>query len=537
MTLACCLALAGLVSVQDPNDAIDAMVVPNCAVTAVFTIVRLEGIQTPLSDVASRFPERESETYSIAVVRKVLHSFGIKTAAIHVSPKDLKHVNSPAILYFAPGRWPRTENTGHFVALIRQDAETATVADWNRFSPESQLPRVALEQAWSGTVIILDRHQPSSLPQLFAVAAIAVFAWGCWLGADGKCVRPVILILVVLWCFAGFGCTHSVSVPTPNQNPPITCETPLVNLGHVDGSQLLETSFELVVSAKHPVTIKSITKACGCTTVAEDLIGRALAPESKHTLRVTVRPDGDEGQGPIVRVITLMTDSSTSTPVTVAVQYQRRSRPRISVSEVLVETTPQRLASVTIHVTHRRNVSDSPIRVVSDSINSKDFSLIDLKFKTEVVDRGPTPSAGKLAIDRTEIRLMQRELRNFGDHRGVMQIGFADKSVQTISTRISVPHPFRPLVPHMFLGQQKPGQTILNKVRIRRSSNFNAQVREIESTIATIHGKLNSDDEIEISGSAPETGGRWKGELRVHFDDPSVQAVEIPFSGIVSDEP
>ena len=328
-----------------------------------------------------------------------------------------------------------------------------------------------------------------------------------------------------------------MSVPTPNQYPPITCETPLVNLGHVDGSQLLETSFELVVSAKHPVTIKSITKACGCTTVAEDLIGRALAPESKHTLRVTVRPDGDEGEGPIVRVITLMTDASTSTPVTVAVQYQRRSRPRISVSEVLVETTPQRLASVTIHVTHRRNVSDSPIRVVSDSINSKDFSLIDLKFKSEVVDRGPAPSAGKLAIDRTEIRLMQRELHDFGDHRGVMQIGFADKSVQTISTRISVPHPFRPLVPHMFLGQQKPGQTILNKVRIRRSSDFNAQVREIKSTIATIHGKINSDDEIEISGSAPETGGRWKGELRVHFDDPSVQAVEIPISGIVSDEP
>lgn len=251
MNFAYCVVVVSLLTFDDGRVSSENVQLPNCAVTAGFTLLRQEGTPAPLSEVCSRFSAAAAETASISEVRHVLRSFGLQTSAIRITPKNLRNLNSPVILFFEAGRWPRTGNVGHFVTQIRHDADSVTVLDWSQVSPEQRLPRQAVEDAWTGTAIVLDRHLPHSTQTGIGLLALAITTAMCGWWWQRKRMRiPIAAILAISFSIACTGCTRSVPVPVSNKSPSLICELPMVDLGEVDGTRLLEAKFNLQVTGR-----------------------------------------------------------------------------------------------------------------------------------------------------------------------------------------------------------------------------------------------------------------------------------------------
>ena len=188
---------------------------------------------------------------------------------------------------------------------------------------------------------------------------------------------------------------------------------------------------------------------------------------------------------------------------------------------------------VEFQITARRSPDDVTIAIQRDRSSFGPFQIDDIRVETELVARGLSES-GKLAIDRTTVRLRSTPRAQYGEERGTMLLAFSDGTTQAVPWRIRLVHPLRPRFPHYFLGSVKPGQPFRQVVRLIRAADHSVEVKSVVAMPTGMSSKMLSDHELEITGRAPQAAGRFEGHVEMSFAETHIPMVRVPFAGVVN---
>lgn len=522
------LVLASLLSADDTP-----VKLPNCGVMAAFSLLHASGSTVALTEVKQRFAAPDDNVASLLEVRRVLDACGRVTRAVKYKDHRLSQVPLPAILHFEPRKWSGTDEAGHYVTVLEIRDNTVVLLDWSKLIPDRIGNLAEIEAAWDGTAIILEDGWNFSQWAMLAgvLAFVAYITLRVRRDSMPRTLSSVIFAgLVIL----PFGCGRPATAVAPTSSP-VTCSQPFVKLGEIRPGKLATVIFGLTVATdtKMPVVIKRVDSSCGCTTVSNDLIGKPLEPGSTHELGINIRPEGDGSGAPVTRILTVETDPPSVPPLTLAVQYTLRIPLVISKAELIAESRPNAIPLVEFQITARRSPDDVTIAIQRDQSSLGPFQIDDIRVETELVDRGLSLS-GKLAIDRTTVRLRCAARSEYGEERGSILLTFSDGTSQTVPWRIRLTHPFRPQFPHYFLGSVKPGQPFRQIVRVIKHAEHAVEVKSLIAAPTGVGSKMLNDHEMEITGVAPQAAGRFEGHVEVSFAEPNVPNVRIPFAGVVS---
>lgn len=508
---------------------------PNCAVSSTYSMLRCLGDKVAMTEVEARYKSNgwgTDEGASVLDVRAALESFGVKTRAVQVQSHSVREIAAPAILYFAPGCWQSSSpDFGHFVTLTRQENQTVSVLDWSGLEPEKRFPRGKFEAGWDGVAIVLERADSLSWGTALAVSAlVALMGAGWWWVIGRRRAVTGVALLICLGIGLNSGCGKAKSVAAPIS--PVVCTNPVQQFGDVNGAKPINAKFKLHVHESGPVKITGFSKSCGCTSIAQELVGQTLAAGTDHEVAVTVNPDGD-GAETMVRTVELLTDPKSPTPVLMAVRFRRRDPPRVSANEILLEGTPQQAARGVFQITHRRGEEEPQTLLVENKCLSQELVIERVTTRTEVVDRGASTVPGKLAIDRTEVTVAAKALHSYGEPKGMLKLVFADNSEQMVPVRIHIPHPFVPQVTTVYAGRVRAGESWTKEIPVRRSLPEKCTVREVTSSVEQVTATMTDDGKIRLTGIGPTTAGRFAGEIIIAFAGDAAPPVKLPFFGIV----
>ena len=524
------LVFASLLSTDDVP-----VKLPNCGVMAAFSLLHASGAPASLEDVKRQFPDPDHKVASMLEVRRALDACGRPTWAVKYTDHRLSRVPLPAILHFDHHQWSGIDDVGHYVTILELRENSVVLLDWSKLIPDRLGNLTEIEAAWDGTAIILDDGwnvwRWALLLSPLAVAALIGLALRV---RPVRRTRTLVSVIVAGLAILPFGCGRSAPAVASNSSP-VTCSQPFVKLGEIRAGKMATANFALTVATdlKAPVSIRRVQSSCGCTTVTNDLIGKPLKPGSVHKLEVNIRPSGDGSGAPVTQILTVETDPPSVPPLTLAAQYTLRIPLVISKAELIAETQPNAIPLVEFQITARRSPDDVTIAIQRDRSSFGPFQIDDIRVETELVDRGLSES-GKLAMDRTTVRLRSTPRAQYGEERGTMLLAFSDGTTQAVPWRIRLVHPLRPRFPHYFLGSVKPGQPFRQVVRLIRTADHSVEVKSVVAMPTGMSSKMLSDHELEITGHAPQSPGRFEGHVEVSFAETHIPTVRVPFAGVVT---
>ena len=508
---------------------------PNCGVMAAFSLLHASGSPASLEDVKRQFSAPNEKVASMLEVRRAIDAFGRPTRAVKYASHRLSQVPLPAIFHFEHNKWSGTDDVGHYVTILELRENSVVLLDWSKLSPNRLGNLAEIEAAWDGAAIILDEGwNMGRWAMWLSPLAVAVLVYLTWRVRRVRPTHTLVSLLVAGSAVLSLGCGRSATAVTTTSSP-ITCSQPFVKLGEIRAGNMATVNFALTVAAdqKAPVIIRQVKSTCGCTTVTNDLIGKPLEPGSVHKLEIKIRPSGDGSGAPVTRIITVETDPPSVPPLTLAAQYSLRVPLVISKAELIADTQPNQIPFVEFQITARRSPDDVTIAIQRDRSSLDPFQIDDIRVETELVDRGVAES-GKLAIDRTTVRLRSTARSAYGEERGTILLSFSDGTTQAVPWRIRLRHPLRAQFPHYFLGSVKPGQPFRQVVRLLRSTDKSVDVKSVMANLAGTSSKMLSDHELEITGHAPQTAGRFEGHVELSFAETDIPTVRVPFAGVVA---
>lgn len=531
-----CLFLAGS---PEPAQLVDIAPnpIPGCGEAAAWSLLECSGREVTLNELHARASSICSgvspSELSILDVRKLLSSFGLPTSAIRIPERRMRMLTPPCILYFRPGKWPwgSSQEVGHFVTLVKFTGSEAVVLDWSGVTVHAALhiPLSELDQAWSGEAIVpIDSLQSRTRflwPVVLLISAVAAML----LKIRNRSTRGGNLLLACCAILLA-GCTEDAMVTAEPTEPLLAFSAPMARIGRVAGERSIEQDFEFRVPGKHPVTITGFITSCGCTTPSSDLIGRPLAPGTTHKLRVRVRPDGT---GDVrTRTIQLLTKPESRYPISVGVQYQVISPPRVSVARVIADTQPGQSPVADVKITYRRLPEDRPIPLVRNRCQASHFEIVDVQSTSEEITVNAQTNR-RMIVDTTVIKLRGRQAWHAGRHLGSLKLTLSDHTEFIVPTEIRVQHPLQPKLDRVFCGILGPRESWSAIIPCQPENPGIAQIESAESTGVSVSISLNDAGDLELRGSAPAAKGRFATEVTIHFEPPRIPPLAIPVSGVV----
>jgi ABC-type bacteriocin/lantibiotic exporter with double-glycine peptidase domain len=146
----------------DPNPATAIAELPSCGVLAVYSTLNQLGRSVSVAEVEQRFQLVGSDDVrmvSMLSVRRALESYDLEISSRRYEPSQLSWLETPAILYFRPQRWPGSgpSTVGHFVTLAAIRSGTAEIIDWSGSpsKPRRMISTQDIERVWDGEAIVI----------------------------------------------------------------------------------------------------------------------------------------------------------------------------------------------------------------------------------------------------------------------------------------------------------------------------------------------------------------------------------------------
>ena len=509
------------------NDASAGVPIPGCGVCATYSLLRCLGRPASLAEVHAAFradrSQFDSHAISIEQIRNVLAQKGVSTDALRFSPSAAGELRTPCVLYFRPGRWPRggSDSVGHFVTLVKFLEDRAVVLDWSGVTvePAVHLPITLIVQHWDGEAIVV-HHAKLANPTLAGIvltscglAAAFLFLWRrAGIGARRA-------TLYAFLCMGALGCGESFpETPAEKPEPTLIFTEPVARLGILSPTSLTSHEFEFRVWDDGPVTIRGIDTSCGCTVPDSVLLDRELSAGSLHRLKITVRADGEASTS--TKTLRIRTEPESTAPLVLAVSYERRDPPQISVRELIAETAPDRHATSRLTITYRHKEHQPSVLIDRSRSHTGDFEFVDVQTTSKTVLLNAAMK-DTIIVDTTVIELRARQLHPYGDDRNQMVFQFDDGTSQTLPTLIRVPHPVKLAVDNLFAGVVSPGQSIAKRTRITYPEELGLPVFAFDGD--ALAGASLEDDELVVTVRAPNSAGRFSARVLISFP-----ATELP---------
>lgn len=511
---------------------------PGCGVCSAFAFLRCSGHPTTLEETITafrcNFPDADLGVVSIRHVVDSLGLPGIPTRAVQVPSKQVQRLSTPCILYFRDGRWGRRPGApGHFVALVEADEDTATILDWSGFAPVPvvRVPIDQLNQRWDGDAIVTVRHRTPLWIAAAGISAVLIAGFPrLWRRRVSSISNPGATVVLIM---AGLcaGCSKKASPEGVSELPLLRFEQPAVNLGNVSAKSLQTVRFPFSVVGPESVAILRIDASCGCTTVDRSMLGRPFAPGTRHELRMNLRPDGDAGT--FTKVATVVTDPPSPVPIVLAMSYEQFEPPRPSVSEVRVEGKRDAGVQATVRYVYRRKSSDPPVFALRDQIKGRYFFVRNVRTQSSRLRSAGSRRDLDLTEDVSEITLETLPMKDFAEHRGVLQVGFSDGHSDSLPTIVSVPHPFGLGASKLFLGLIKPEQTLTRRLPITGPESIgNAAVVDSEGIVSS---SVVQNGVLIIEVRPGNVRGYVKGSVKVQFPGKDLPELVFPVTAMVKD--
>ena len=512
---------------------------PACGIMSAYSLLRACDHHPTVADVVERFeaecPGGDAYSLSMRDVGRVLDTFGIATVAVKIQPADLRRRNRPAILYFGAGRWPRNPSNanGHFVLFVGRNGNEAIVLDWrsNHADPTLLIPIEEFIAAWDGEAII--ERTGVDYFRVPVATALGLMVVGLWLLAPGigSAVRrrtSVPTCLIALLLLTGGGCGKSA--PTVGGVPCLVFDQHVAQLGRIRQRNTASHEFTFRVWDRGPVKIAKISTSCGCTSASDSLVGQTLLAGSQHSVAVQVRRDVI-GQ-PLTQLIRISTEPASAEPLTVAVRYEFVPGPQPTIAELRLETAPKQLPVGEVVVIHRRAVMDAPVMLDRAASRSAEFEIGEAVRSTEVVTTN-VHNHDELAVDTNRIALRGRLPAGDAPRRSMVQLVWSDGTTNELPILVRQRLPLTPQLSHVYAGVLKPGMPWRQVVPCRSASDAAVPVRSVQSSDERVVARMDDKGNIEITGTAPATPGRFRAEITIHFSSDAMPALRLPVSGIV----
>jgi hypothetical protein len=507
------------------------MRVPGCAETSVFSLLHALGKETTFEDIASQFESLDSNydkrVVSIASLRTVLARYGVSTVAKRCNPKDIRSIPTPCILYFAPGKWRPAErpDVGHFVTLVGWKDERAVLLEW---STQHTMPVVSslgddLQSAWDGEAILHDR---ATIWESWMITVVLILS-GCCLAYSWMPRRrsQLAVVLAVMALLSGNGCGDSQ--PAQPSFPTLLLTKAVENRKTVLRDEPIEVIFRFRTWDHSNVRVLSITKDCSCTTIDSDWLGKELPPNSEHSFKVRIRPEGMGGES-FVRRLELLTDPPSPAPVVAVVAYRIRESPMLSTDRVALTIAPNTTPEANLQVTFHRALSTKPLKLDLSRSSATHFQLSPSPVNSDV------NSFDNTVIDTLVVHLQGKAYTKPGRYEGLVSLAFLDGTKQSIPSIIEVPHPYSPRLRHLYLGKLTPGQTWQRSIQVDRAEGW-SNVPTAAVNGHPLSARISDDPAIQLEGTTPISSGKFESVIDLQFPSNLAPDVRIRVWGLVAD--
>ncbi|MCY2967820.1 MAG: DUF1573 domain-containing protein [Planctomycetota bacterium] len=532
---------------NDPSPEVNAVPLAGCAPASAFVMLRHLGRHCQLADVVRVFQERDPDVdfnrVRAADLRFALSKFGVESETVIVADHDLSRLEPPCILYFRPGTWlePGTRSTGHFVTFTERRDDSALLMDLSAGAGQTlyAIPLPTLKEIWDGEAIVTPRPTLSARSQALGFTLLGGIAGCCaawvWCRRSGGMAVPWRasgvhggVALVACLVFSS-GCGSSASSATTSPLAPrIRFDEPFFDAGQVSGSESIVHAFAFEVVGNEPVTIENVETSCGCTNADQSILGRPLAPGSRHELRLTVRPDGD---GIVMTRMARVHTKPASDVDVLALSYRRDAGPLPSSHLVDVRVLPSQSATAQFSFIHKRLPEVQPQVITLPKSDSGPFQKRAETMQTEIIT-SDLRTGQKLAIDTTRIELTLPPRKSLGVQTGELRFTFDGGVVRTLPYRVEVIHPLRPDPSRVFCGILPPGGEWEKSIHLQRGSGAVSRIANIQCDGFPFTAEERGDV-IVLRGVAPNTSGRFTGELTLTFQSSDLPPVVVPVSGLV----
>lgn len=186
-----------------------------------------------------------------------------------------------------------SETPLHFVLVLGWTSRCVVAVDAKKGA--MSFPRELFERKMRPTVLLLGERSNwtgliprLSLPQLLALAFAVVAAAACWKLYKRRLICPISMIFISILATGCNKCGEELRTARIEVLPSDQISIcPVSPPKSENGAYFESAEFTLLHRGAHDITIQSMEKSCGCTTVEGVSIPAVLGPGSKATIKVT----------------------------------------------------------------------------------------------------------------------------------------------------------------------------------------------------------------------------------------------------------
>ena len=520
----------------------------SCGAVCAYVALRLEGVS--LTATAFRHTSRTAETQdasgrmSVATLCSLLRSHGVPAQAVRFRARRVDDPPLPCILLLSLNRENRktpSRFVGHYVVLLARNADgRIVILDPDR-PPTSRPTRVVgakwLHGQWTGEAIVFGRWArllaaARVVSRIILVGSVVVgIASLIALARRRTYLRTMLVLLVAGW---SLGCSgqNATRVASDPKSPPLVFETPLIDAGLVKPGTPQRFEFPFRVWQKQTVVIKKAISSCGCFVAASDqLLGKPLAPSSRHTLTLVLHPRPSVPSKLVF--CRLITDPPWATAIAVGVQYRCASGPVPNVRELILDGAPGKPVEGNIVFVCRRLRTDPPVRLDKNRCGGDWLRIQDVTVKTVESESRPGRPHSEI-LETTSVRLVCTRSMSEGLHRGVFRFVWSDGTQQEIPTLLRVHGELEPALTHVFAGFLHPSQRWEVRIPLRVSDPRALDGLRTSTSSNRVKVTLSPRDRLlRVVLTAPTRPGRFHEKVILRYGPDCMRERQIEISGVV----
>ncbi len=518
--------------------------VPACGPAAVTSLLALLGDDVLLSTVEDSFREAgiENPRGAVAVgdLLAVLQRHGRTFKAVRW-PKGLfalRALPTPCIVHLKrpvdPDQQSASSEFGHFVTVAQVSEKEVSLVDLTGGNWIVLRNFTEFQRDWDG-ILIGPRETISRIVIVgwCLIVTASVISFGVvrsvlrkWKRKRHASNAPAAgLLFALLLTIAG--CHDSPNEVAPPK-PLLEFTNPSRDLGLVRRSEEQDIEFKFRVLSEQPVTITEITTCCGCRVADKTVIGKSFAAGTEHTVKLAV--DIRTIPAPHSVFARVQTNPRSETPYLLAIQYQFVGVPKLSVTEVKLQTSHSQPELPPFEAFHWRAPNDPPVTLLQNRFQSADAVLEKVQRKSELVET----TGSTVALDTTSIFLQLKNRLDFGEHRFAVRLEWSDGTRQDVPVFVRVVPPVRSEPDRVFLGIIPPNTQTKVVVPLRKVDIPRFEVASVSSSRADLTVEYDPHREaLRLEFTSPGAEERIEAEIVVHFAVPKIPDLRIPVTGLV----
>jgi hypothetical protein len=304
----------------------------------------------------------------------------------------------------------------------------------------------------------------------------------------------------------------------PEQNPPLSCAKPVIDLGPTRGGPTLTQTFEVVNKGEAALTIVHIQPSCGC--IVSKVSGQVVKPGEAVAVAVQIgtlsQPEGDNLW--TARLFYRVAGSETNQIFDLQVRAKLTREVSVQPAALRLSGKPGLAHEITL--TDRRA---KPMEITSVATSSSNIAVLDESGWQRTDDGWQRKLRVRLAADCPA-----------GKHEEIVQLVSSDPDYREMRIEVNVNrtdtmrYAVSPGEARLTCEAGKGGETL---VLIRDAEGQPVQIESAEPDDAALTCRFSEQAQatstLRIIAAAGATPQRWS-SVRVRMKAPAAQTVAVP---------